>query len=153
MGIYLYIVPFIYCWRPRYSEKTNYLWQVSDKLHHIKLFWIQLAIDIILRVYERGIQAVHRSGARRVKKGPGISERPYSLSHGHFILIFSFFGGIFNSNPQFWMKSQPVPRAQSSFVPHCKISLGGPDNSDYHTNMATIGLARKENTFHSRTDF
>jgi hypothetical protein len=30
----------------------------------------QLAIDIILRVYERGIQAVHRFGAWNLRKAP-----------------------------------------------------------------------------------
>jgi hypothetical protein len=33
---------------------------------------------------------------------------------------------IFNSNPQFWEKFQPVLRSQSSIVPPCNISFGGP---------------------------
>ena len=98
------------------------------------------------RAYESGVQLVHRSGAWRVKKGPWTSEGPHS--HGHFILIFPYFlvfSTIFslfryviwtfcctgnkafmkvyqwfywNSNLQFWEKSQPVPGAplQSCFA-------------------------------------
>jgi hypothetical protein len=37
-----------------------------------------------------------------------------------------YFSCIFNSNPQFWEKFQPVLRLQSSIVPPCNISFGGP---------------------------
>ena len=57
------------------------------------------------------------------RKGTWISEG----SHWHFILIFHYYYFcIFNSNPQFWEKLQSVLGPQSSIVPPCKISLGGP---------------------------
>ena len=75
----------------------------------------------VARVYERGVRQVHRSGARRTKKGTA------ALAIDILFLFVFFY--IFNSNPQFVEKLQPVPGAQSSLVPPCKTSLGGPVGS------------------------
>jgi len=52
----------------------------------------------VIRAYGRGVQSVQRSGTRRSKKDP------IAL----VIIYFDFFFCNFNSNPQFWEKSQSV---------------------------------------------
>jgi hypothetical protein len=55
---------------------------------------------------------------------------PESQERAPLTFYFDFFHYylfcIFNSNPQFWEKFQSVLRPQSSIVPPCKISVGGP---------------------------
>jgi hypothetical protein len=98
-----------------WSSHVGYL------LYHGVEWHMIIRVVGISRDYERGIQSVHLSGARRAKKGP---VKPWRATW-RFILIFSF-NFFFNSIPQFWEKFQSVPWAQSSLVPPCKISLEGP---------------------------
>ena len=75
----------------------------------------------ISKAYERGIQSVHRSWARRAKKGP---VKPWRATW-RFILIFSF--NFFSTQFLNFEKSFSLsPGPQSSLVPHCKISFEGP---------------------------
>jgi hypothetical protein len=62
-------------------------------------------------------------------RDPARQERAYESLKGPIDILFWFFHYffcIFNSNPQFWEKFQSVLGPQSSIVPPCKISLGGP---------------------------
>ena len=56
----------------------------------------------------RGFSGYIGPGPAEPRRDPWISEGPHNLSHTRFVLIFDFFGGIFNSNPQFWERSHPV---------------------------------------------
>ena len=70
-----------------------------------------------------GVGPVHRYRTRRAKKGHrNLWRDPLIFDFDFFIIIFC----IFNFNPQFWEKFQYVLGPQSSIVPLCKISLGGP---------------------------
>ena len=80
--------------------------------------WLSKAVTSHSRGLWEGIQPVHQSGSRRAKKGLWISDGPHSLCHRRFILIFSF-SGVYST----------FLGPQSSLVPPCKISLGGPAHS------------------------
>jgi hypothetical protein len=56
------------------------------------------------RAYEKGVQPIHRSGARRAKKGPIAVANDVLFWCFHIIFLI-----FFNSNPQFWEKFQSVP--------------------------------------------
>ena len=66
---------------------------------------------------EGGLSRYIGTGPREARKGP---------IDILFLFFHYYFFCIFNSNPQLWEKFQSVLGPQSSIVPPCKISLGGP---------------------------
>ena len=63
--------------------------------------------------------------SRYIGTGPGEPRKGTGIPLTFLILHYYLFC-IFNSNPQFWEKFQPVLRPQNGIVPTCNISFGGP---------------------------
>ena len=92
----------------------------------------------MVNVYKRGYIG---AGSGEPGRCPLISDGPINLSHSLFIIVFFSFLRVFSTQILNFERSLSLSlEPQSSFAPHCKISLRGPDDGPYILNWTYIKL-------------